>query len=183
MFYPIPIPNVFSGRSNEHEMVTPTLESPRDSPLIPEFSLPDRPTSVHQSLRFAAMVETATNDVGPLATIAATCAAPVATLRSAVASDENGPGLLLRVYEYLRDRIAQSRQTTYSEVAATVTSDFSTNIVQLETRVDSLKFECLSLRIHLAAAEVRVRDLESSTVSTVRLATIPNPTPPVASVP
>ena len=74
------------------------------------------------------MVEAATNDVGPLATIAATIAAPVTTLRAAIASDENAPGLLLRVYEYLRDRIAQSRQTKYSEVADTGTCDRSTNI-------------------------------------------------------
>ena len=93
------------------------------------------------------MVETATNDVGPLASIAATSAAPVATLRSAIARDEKPPGLLLRVYEDLRDRIAQGRQTTYSEVAATMTSDLSTNIDQLETRVDSLNSECRSLRI------------------------------------
>ena len=171
------------GRSNENEMVTPTLESPRDSPLSPEFSPPDRPTSVRQSLRFADKVETATNDVGPLASIAATSAAPVATLRSAIASDENAPGLLLRVYEDLRDRIAQSRQTTYSEVAATVTSDLSTNIDQLDTQVDSLNCKCRFLRIRLAAAEDRVRDLESSPVSTAPLTNIPTPTPPVASVP
>ena len=145
-----------SGRSNENEMVNPTLESPRGSPLSPEFSPPERPTSVRQSLHFADMFETATNDLGPLANIAATSAAPVATLRSAIASDENAPGLLLRVYEDLRDRIAQSRQTTYSEVAATVTSDLSTNIDQLETRVVSLNSECRSLRIHLAAAGDRV---------------------------
>ena len=141
-----------SGRSNENEMVTPTLESPRESPLSPEFSPPDRRTSVRQSLRFADMVETATNDVGTLASIAATSAAPVATLRSAIASDENAPGLLLRVYEDLRDRIAQRRQRTYSEVAATVTSDLSTNIDQLETRVHLLNSESRSLRTRLAAA-------------------------------
>ena len=78
-------------------MVTPTLESPRDSPLSPEFSPPERPTSVRQSLRFADMIETATNDVGSLARIAATSAAPVAKLRSAIASDEKAQGLLLRV--------------------------------------------------------------------------------------
>ena len=108
---------------------------------------------MRQSLRFADMVERETNDVGPLASIEATSAAPVATLRSAIASDENAPGLLLHVCEDLRDRIAQSRQTTYSEVAATVTSDLSTRIDQLETRVDSLNSECRSLRICLAAAE------------------------------
>ena len=172
-----------SGRSNENEMVTPTLESPRDSPLSPEFPPPDRPTSVRQSLRFPDMVETATNDLGPLATIAVTSAAPVATLRSAIGSGENAPGLLLRVYEDLRDRIAQSRQMPYSEVAATVTSDLSTNIDQLETRFDSLNSECRSLRIRLAAAEDRSRDIESSPVSTALLANIPTPTPPVASVP
>ena len=69
-----------SGRSNENEMVTPTLESPRDSRLSPEFSPPDCPTTVRQSLRFADVVETATNDVGPLANISATSAAPAATL-------------------------------------------------------------------------------------------------------
>ena len=175
-------PTISSGWSNENEMVTPTLESRRDSSLSPEFSPPDRPTSVRQSLRFADMVETATNDVGPLSSIAATSTAPVATLHSANASDENAPGLLLCVYEDLRDRIAQSRQTTYSEVAATVTSDLSTNIDQLETRVDSLSSECRSLRIPLAAAEYRVRDLESSPVSTAPLANIPTPTPPVAPV-
>ena len=172
-----------SGRSNENEMVTPTSESPRDSPLSPKFSPPDRPTSVRQSLRFADMFETATNDVGPLASIAATSAAPRETLRSAIASDENAPGLFLRVYEDLRDGIAQSRQTTYSEVAATVTTDLSTNVDQRETRVDSLNSECRSLRIRLAAAEDRVRDLECSPVSTAPLAKIPTPTPPVASVP
>ena len=104
-------------------MVPPTLEYPRDSPLSPEFSPPDLPTSVRQSFRFADMVETTTNDVGPLASIAVTSATPVATLLAAIASDENEPGLLLRVYEDLRDRIAQSRQTTYSEVASTVPSD------------------------------------------------------------
>ena len=92
-------------RSNENDIVTPTLDSPRDSPLSPEFSPPDRPTSVRQSLRFADMVETATNEVGSLASIAATRAASVASLRSAIASDENALGLLLRVYEELRDRI------------------------------------------------------------------------------
>ena len=172
-----------SGRSNENEMVSPTLKSPRDSPLSPEFSPPDLPASVRQSLRFANMVETATNDVGPLASIAATSAAPAATLRSAIASDENAPGLLLRVYEDLRDRIAQSRQTTYSEVAPTVTNDLSTNIDQLKTPVDSLNSECRSLRVRLAAAEDRVRDLKSSPVSTAPLANIPTPTPPVTSVP
>ena len=121
--------------------------------------------------------------MAPLATTAATSAAPVATLRSAIASDENAPGLLLRVYEDLRDRIAQSPQTTYLEVAATVTSDLSTNIEQLETRVDSLNSECRSLRISLAPAEDRVRDLESSPVSTAPLANIPTPTPPVVSLP
>ena len=110
-------------------------------------------------------------------------AAPVATLRAAIASDENAPGLLLRVYEDLRDRIAQNRQTTYSEVAATVTSDLSTNIDQFETRVNSLKSECRSLRIPLAAAEDRVRDLDSSPVSAAPLANIPTPTRPVASLP
>ena len=164
-------------------MVTPTSESPRDSPLSPEFSPPERLTSVRQSLRFADMVETAKNDVGPLASIAATSAAPVATLRAAIASDKNAPGLLLRVYEDLRDRIAQSRQTTYSEVTAAVTSDLSTNVDQLETRVNSLNSECRSLRIRLAAAEDHVRDLESSPVSTAPLANIPTPTPLVASVP
>ena len=164
-------------------MVTPTLEFPRDSPLSPEFSLPDRPTSVLQSLRFADMVEIATNDVGPFASTAATSAAPVATLRSAIASDEDAPGLLLRVYEDLRDRIAQRGQATYPEFAATVTSDLSTNIDQLETRVDSPNSDCRSLRIRLAAAEDRVRDLESSSVSTAPLANIPTPTPPVASLP
>ena len=119
-------------------MVTPTFKSPRGSPLSPEFSPPERPTSVRQPLRFADMVETATDDVGPLASMAATSAAPVATLRAAIASDENAPGLLLRVYEDLLDRIAQSRLRTYSEVAATVTSDLSTNIYQLETQADSL---------------------------------------------
>ena len=84
------------------------------------------------------MVKTATNDEGSLASIAANSAAPVATMLAAIASDENAPGLLLRVYEDLRDRIAQSRQTTYSEVAATVTSDLSIKIDQLETRVHSL---------------------------------------------
>ena len=102
------------------------------------------------------MVETATNDLGPLAIIAANSAAPGATLRSAIASDENGPCLLLRVYEDLCDRIAQSRQTTYSEVAVTVTCDLWRNIDQLETRVDPLNSECRSLRIILAAAEDRV---------------------------
>ena len=92
----------------------------------------------------------------PLASIAATSAAPVATLRSVTASDENAPGLLLFLYEDLRDRIAQSRQTTYWEVAATVTSDLSTKIDQLETRVDSLNSECSSILIRLAAAEDRV---------------------------
>ena len=164
-------------------MVSPTFEFPRDSPLSPEFSQPERPASVRQSLRFADMVETATNDVGLLASIAATSAAPVATLRAAIASDENAPGLLLRVYEDLRDRITQSRQTTYSEVAATVTSDLSTNIEQLETRVDSLNSQCRFLRIRLAAAEDRVRDLESSPMSTAPLANIPTPSPPVASLP
>ena len=97
-----------NGQSNENEMVTPTLESTRDIPLNPEFSPPERPTSVRQSLRLADMVETATSDVGPLASIAATSAAPEATLRAAIASDENSPGLLLRVYEDPPDRIAQS---------------------------------------------------------------------------
>ena len=97
------------GRSNENEMVTPTLKSPRDSPMSKEFSPPERPISVRQCLSFADMVETATTDEGPLATIAATSAAPEATSRSAIASDENAPGLLLRVYEDLRDRVAQSR--------------------------------------------------------------------------
>ena len=120
-----------SGRSNENEMVTPTLESPRDSPLSPEFSPPEHPTSVHQSLRLADMVETVTNDVVPLPIIAATSPAPVATLRAAIAGHENSPTLLLRGYEDLRDRIAQGGQTTYSEVAATVTSDLSRNIDQL----------------------------------------------------
>ena len=58
-----------SGRSNDNEMVTSTLESPCDSPLGPEFSPPERPTTVRQSLHFADMVETVTNDVGPLASI------------------------------------------------------------------------------------------------------------------
>ena len=164
-------------------MVAPTLESPRDSPLIPEFSPPGRSTYVHQSLRFADMVETSTNEMGPLASEAETSAAPVATLRAAISSDENAPALLLRVDEDLRDCIAQSRQTTYSEVAATVTSDLSTNIDQLETRVDSLNSECRSLRIRLAAAEDRVRTLESSTVSTALLAKIPTPIPPLVPVP
>ena len=83
----------------------------------------------------------------------------MATLRTAIASDKNAPGLLLRVYEDLRDRIAQSRKTTYSEFTAMVTSDLSTNIDQLETRVDSPNSECRSLRIRLAAAEDRVRHL------------------------
>ena len=111
-------------------MVTPTLESPCDIPLSPYFSAPERSTSVLQSLLFADMVGTAKNDVGPLPNIAATSAAPVATLRAAITSDENAPGLLLRVYEDLRDRIAQSRQTTYLEVAATVTSNLSTKSVR-----------------------------------------------------
>ena len=140
-------------------------------------------TSVRQSLRFADMVETATNDVGPLASIAATCDAPVTALRAATASDENVPGLLLRVYEDFCDRIALSRQTTYSEVEATVTSDLSTNIDQLETAVDSLNSECRSLRIRLAAAEDRLRDLETSPASTAPLENITTPTPPMASVP
>ena len=126
---------MLSGRSNENEIVTPTLQSPRDSPLSTDFSPPERPTSVRQSLRFANMVETGTNEVGPLASIAATSAAPVATLNAVILSDENAPGLWLRVYEDLRDHTEQSRQTKYSEVAATVTSDLSTNIDQLETRV------------------------------------------------
>ena len=112
-----------SGRSNGNEMVTPALEPPRDSPLSPEVSPPERPTSIRQSLRFADMVEKAKNDVGPLAGIAATSPAPVATLRAAIAGDKNAPGLLLPVYKELRDRKAQSRQTTYSEVTSTVTSD------------------------------------------------------------
>ena len=99
----------------------------------------------------------------------------MATLLAAIASDENAPGLLLRVYEDLRDRIARSRQTTYTEVAATVTSGLSTNIDQLETRVDSLNSECCSLRIRLAAAEDRVRDLESWPMSTAPLFNIPTP--------
>ena len=103
------------------------------------------------------MVETARYDVSPLASISATSAAPVATLRSAIASDENAPGLLLCVYEDLRERIAQTRQTMYLELAATVPSDLLTNIDQLETRVDSLSSECRFLRIRLAAAEDRVR--------------------------
>ena len=86
-----------SARSNENEMVTPTLESPRDSPLSPEFFPPEGPASVRQSLLFADMVETATSVVGPLASTAATTAAPVAILRAAIASDEKAPGLLLRV--------------------------------------------------------------------------------------
>ena len=164
-------------------MVSPTLQSPRDSPLSPEFSPPERATSVRRSLRFADMVETATNDVGPLASIAANSAAPAETLHVAIASDESAPGLLLFVYEDLRGRIAHIRQTTYSKVAATVTSDLSTNIDQLETRVDSLNSECRSLRIRLAAAEDRMRDLESSPVSTAPLANIRTPTPPAISVP
>ena len=148
-----------SERSNENEMATPTFESPRNSPLSPGFSPPERPTPVRQSLRFADMVETATNDVGPHASIAASSAAPVATLRGAIASDENTPGLWFPVYEDLRDRIAQSRQTTYSEVARTVTSDLSMNIDRLETPFHSLNSECRSLRISLAAEEDRVRDL------------------------
>ena len=163
-------------------MVTHTLESARDSSLSRVFAPPERPTSVRQSLHFADMVEIATNDVSPLASIAATSAAPVATLHAAIASDENPSDLLLRVYEDLRYRIAQSRQTTYSEVAETVTSDLSTNIYQLETPADSLSSECRSLRIRLAAAEDRVRDLESSPVSTAPLVNTPNQTPPVASV-
>ena len=157
-------------------MVTSTLEFPRHSPLSPEYSPPERPTSVHQSLPFADMVETATNDMDRVAGLAATCAAPVATFRAAIVSDENEHVLLLRVYEDLRDRIAQSRQTTYSEVAVMVTSDFSTKIDQLETRVDSLNSECRSLRIRSAAAEYRVRDLEPPPVSTAPLANIPTPT-------
>ena len=121
--------------------------------------------------------------MGPLASIAANSAAPVETLRSAIASDENAPGLLLRVYDGLRDRIAQRRQTTYSEVAATVTRDLSKNIDQIETRFESLNSKCRSLRIRLAAAEDRVRDLESSPLSTAPLANRQTPTPPVASVP
>ena len=128
------------------------------------------------------MVETATNEVGLLASIAATSAAPVETLHAVTASDENATGLLLRVYEDLHDRIAQSRQTTYSEVAATVTSDLSAKIDQFETWVDSLNSECRSLRIHFAAAEDRVRDLESLPVSTAPLANIPTATPQVASL-
>ena len=154
-----------SGRPDEDEMVTPTLETPRDSPLSPEFSPRDRQTSVRQSLRFSDMVETAAKNLGPLAGLAAAGAAPVATLRTAMASEENAPGLLLRVYENFRDRIAQSRQTTYSEVTATVNGDPSTNIDQLEARVDSLNSECHSLRIRLATAEDRVRHLELSPVS------------------
>ena len=101
------------------------------------------------------MVETATTNVGPLA-----------GLPGAIPSDENAPGLLLRAYEDLRDRIAQSRQTTYSEVIDMVISDLSTNIDKLETCVDSLNSECRSLRIRLAAAKDRVRQLELSPVST-----------------
>ena len=128
------------------------------------------------------MVETATNDVGPSASIAANSAAPVATLRAAIASDEKALGLFLRVYEDLRDRIAQTRQKTYSEITATVISDLSTKIDQLETRVDSFRSECRSLRTRLAAAGDRVRDLESSPVSTAPLLNIPTRAPPVASV-
>ena len=47
----------------------------------------------------------------------------------------------------------------YSEVAATVISDLSTNIDQIETRVDSINSECRSLRIRFAAAKDRVRNL------------------------
>ena len=118
------------------------------------------------------MVETATNELGPPASMAETSAAPVATLRASIASDENAPGLLLRVCEDLRFRIAQRRQTTYSEVADTVTSDLSTNIDQLETRVDSLNSECRSFRILFAAAEDHLRDLESSPLSTAPLENI-----------
>ena len=121
--------------------------------------------------------------MSPLASISATSAAPVATLRSAIASDENAPGLLLCVYEDLRERIAQTRQTMYLELAATVPSDLLTNIDQLETRVDSLSSECRFLRIRLAAAEDRVRDLESPSVSTASLVNISTPTPLAASVP
>ena len=160
------------------------MESPRDSPLSPEFSPPDRQTSVRQSLRFSDVVETATRNLGPLAGLAAVGAAPVATLRAAIASDENAPGLLLLVYEDPRNRIAQSRQTTYSEVTATVTSDLSTNIDQLETRVDSLNSDSRSLRIRFAATEDRVRHLELSPVSTASsVNVVPTTTPPVASVP
>ena len=172
-----------SVRSNENETVTPSLKSPRDSPSSPEFSPPERPTSVRQSLRFADMVETAMNDVGPFASIAATSAAPVTTLLAAIARNENAPGLFLRVYEDLFDRIAQSRQTTYSGLAATVTIYLSTNIAQLKNRVESLNSECCSLRIRLAAAEDRVEDLESSPGSTAPLANIPATTPLVAAVP
>ena len=38
-----------------------------------------------------------------------------------------------------------------------MTSDLSTNIDILETRIDALNFECRSLRIRLAAADDRVR--------------------------
>ena len=151
---------ISSGGSNENEMVVPTLESPREISLSPDFSPPELQTSVRQSLRFPHMVETATNDVGPRSSLAGTGAAPVTTLRSDVASNANATGLLLRVYEDLHDRVGQSRQTTYSEVAATVTSDLSTNIDQLVTRADLLSSECRSLRIRLAAAEGRVRDHE-----------------------
>ena len=129
------------------------------------------------------MVKTGTNELGPVGSIVATSAAPVATLRAAIASDEKAPDLLLPTYENPLDRIAQSRQTTYSEVAATVTSDLSTNIDQLATRVDSLNSECRSLRICLAVTEDRVRDIESSHVSTALLANIPTPILQVVSVP
>ena len=129
------------------------------------------------------MFETATNDVGSSASRVAISAAPAATLRAAIASNENVCGLSLRVYENLRDRIVQNQQTTYSEVPSTVTSGLSTNIDQLETLVDSLNSGCGSLHICLAAAEHGVRILESLPVSTAPLANIPTPTSPVASVP
>ena len=164
-------------------MVSPPLESPSDSPLSPEISPPGCQTSVRQSYRVPDMVGTATNEVGPLAILAAIAAAPVATLRSAIASDENAPGMFLRVYEDLRDHIVQSRQTTYSEVPATISSDLSTNIDQHETRLDSLSSACRAFRIRIAAAEDRVRHLESLPVWTAQSLNIRTPTPLVPSVP
>ena len=80
------------------------LESSRDSPLSPEFSTPERPTSVRKSLRSADMVEAATNDMSPLPSIAETSAAPVATSPAAIASDENAPDLLFESRPPAHDR-------------------------------------------------------------------------------
>ena len=71
------------------------------------------------------------------------------------------PGLLLRAYDDLRERITSPRQATIDEIWASVVSELTKRLARTDERVD---VELATLRARLVKTETLLRELRNHPV-------------------